>query len=49
MTTLIEKILYLMDSRIEVLERSNPEGITEKFLRKDFTDLKMQLEKENDS
>ncbi|KKK76380.1 hypothetical protein LCGC14_2864210, partial [marine sediment metagenome] len=36
----IEKILYLMDSRIEVLERSNPLGVTEKYLRKDLENLK---------
>jgi len=39
----IDKILDLMDKRIEVLERSNPSGATEKYLRNDFTSLVKQL------
>ena len=39
MNNSIGKILQLMDTRIEILERSNPNGATEKFLRKDFNNL----------
>ncbi len=37
-------ILRLLDTRIEILERSNPSGVTEKFLRKDYKDLVKALE-----
>lgn len=39
MNNSIGKILHLMNTRIEILERSNPIGATEKYLRKDFNNL----------